>query len=173
VLSWVGAYTLLGYLFSRELDRALLYAMGTGKTILALAAGGLALYVLRKYALRRRFFRELFIARITPEELKQKLDAGEDIAIIEVRHSLDFEADPYTIPGAVRIPSEQLENNPEVPRDREVVVYCSCPSEASSARMAIRLRQRGVTRVRPLTGGFHAWKDRGYPVKLAGRRQSK
>lgn len=125
VLSWVGAYTLLGYIFSRELDRALLYAMGTGKTILALAAGGLVLYVLRKYALRRRFIRELFIARITPEELKRKLDAGEDIAIIDVRHSLDFEADPYIIPGALRIPSEQLESNPEVPRDREVVVYCS------------------------------------------------
>jgi rhodanese-related sulfurtransferase len=172
-ISWVGAYTLLGYIFSRELDRALLYAMGTGKTILVLAAGGLALYVLRKYALRRRFIRELFVARITPEELKRKLDAGEDIAIIDVRRSRDFETDPYIIPGALRIPSEQLESDPDVPHDREVVVYCSCPTEASSARVAIRLQQRGVTRVRPLSGGFHAWKDLGYPVKLAGGRQSK
>ncbi len=45
--------------------------------------------------------------------------------IIDVRHSLDFEADPYLIPGALRIPSEQLESYPEVPKDREVVVYCT------------------------------------------------
>ena len=54
-----------------------------------------------------------------------KLDAGEDIVVIDVRHSLDFEADPYIIPGALIIPLEQLESYPEVPRDREIVVYCS------------------------------------------------
>jgi rhodanese-related sulfurtransferase len=75
--------------------------------------------------LRRRFLRELSIARITPEELKQKLDSGDNIMIIDVRHSLDFEADPYIIPGALRIPSEQLEGYPEVSKDREVVVYCT------------------------------------------------
>jgi hypothetical protein len=96
-----------------------------GKTLSMLVVGALALYILRKYILRRRFLRELFVARITPEELKQKMDAGEDIAVIDVRHSLDFEADPYIIPGALIIPSEQLESHPEVPRDREIVVYCS------------------------------------------------
>jgi hypothetical protein len=96
-----------------------------GKTLSVLVVGGLSVYILRKYALRRRFLRQLSIARITPEELKRKLDAGEDILIIDVRHALDFEADPYIIPGAVRIPSEQLENHPEVPSDREVVLYCT------------------------------------------------
>ena len=63
--------------------------------------------------------------RISPEELKQKLDSGEDIAIIDVRHALDFEADPYIIPGAQRIPYEQSESYAEVPKDREIVVYCT------------------------------------------------
>ena len=85
----------------------------------------LSIYILRKYSLRRRFLRQLFVARVTPEELKKKLDSGEDVMIIDVRHSLDFEADPYIIPGALRIPSEQLESYPEVPKDREVVVYCT------------------------------------------------
>jgi rhodanese-related sulfurtransferase len=88
-------------------------------------AGGLSIYILRKYSLRRRFLRQLLVARITPEELKQKLDSGEDITMIDVRHALDFEADPYIIPGTLRIPSEQLESYPEVPKDREVVVYCT------------------------------------------------
>ena len=125
IIAWIGSYVLFGYIFSKELDRALDYAAGMGKTLSVLVFGGLALYILRKYALRRRFLRELFVARITPEELKQKLDDGEDIVVIDVRHSLEFEADPYIIPGALIIPSEQLESHPDVPRDREIVVYCS------------------------------------------------
>jgi hypothetical protein len=122
---WVGSFTAFGYLFSKELDRALDYAASMGNTLFLLVAGVLSIYILRKYFLRRRFFRQLFAARVTPEELKQKLDSGEDIMIIDVRHSLDFEADPYIIPGALRISSEQLESYPEVPKDREVVVYCT------------------------------------------------
>ncbi len=122
---WVGAYTLIGYIFSKEVDRALAFAAGMGKMLLVLVVAGLSLYILRKYVLRRRFLRELAIARITPEELKRKLDAGEDILIIDVRHTLDFEADPSVIPGALRIPLERFETHPDIPRDREVVVYCT------------------------------------------------
>jgi membrane protein DedA with SNARE-associated domain len=122
---WVGSYTMFGYLLSEELDRASSYAASTGKVLLLLVAGGLSLYVLRKYFLRRSFLRELSVARITPEELKRKLDTGEDVTIIDVRHALDFEADPYIIPGTLRIPSEQLESYPAVPKDREVVVFCT------------------------------------------------
>jgi len=122
---WVGSFTALGYLFSEQLDHALAYAAHMGNALLLLVAGGLSIYILRKYSLRRRFLRQLFVARITPEELKQKLDSGEDIVVIDVRHALDFEADPYIIPGTLRIPSEQLESYPEVPKDREVVVYCT------------------------------------------------
>ena len=122
---WVGSFTALGYLFSEELDYALAYTERMGNLLLLLVAGGLSIYILRKYSLRRRFLRELFVARITPEELKQKLDSGEDIMMIDVRHALDFKADPYIIPGALRIPSEQFESYPQVPKDREVVVYCT------------------------------------------------
>ena len=122
---WVGSYTAFGYLLSEELERASAYAASMGNVLLLFVAGGLSLYVLRKYLLRRRFLRELAVARITPEELKGKLDAGEHIVIVDVRHALDFEADPFKIPGALRIPSEQVESYPDVPADREVVVYCT------------------------------------------------
>jgi len=125
ILAWISAYTLFGFLFSKELDRALLYAVGMGKMLFALVAGALTLYILRKYALRQRFLREISITRITPEELKRKLDAGEVIVIVDVRHSLDFEADPFLIPGALRIPLEQVENHLDVLRDNEIVVYCT------------------------------------------------
>ena len=122
---WVGSFTALGYLFSEQLDHALAYTARMGHALLFLLAGGLSIYILRKYSLRRRFLKQLLVARITPEELKQKLDSGEEITMIDVRHALDFEADPYIIPGTLRIPSEQPESYPEVPKDREVVVYCT------------------------------------------------
>lgn len=125
MLLWASAYVLFGFVFSEELDRALAYALGMGRTLFVLAVGGLSFYILRKYVMRRRFLRQLSVARITPEELKQKLDAGEDILIIDVRHSLDFEADPDVIPGALRIPFEQMEGQSDVPTDREIVVYCT------------------------------------------------
>ncbi|MGC1455109.1 MAG: VTT domain-containing protein [Nitrospirota bacterium] len=125
IFIWVGSYTILGYIVSTELDRVLEYASGMGTTLLVLIAGGLTIYILWKYASRRRFFRELRIARITPEELKRKLDAGERVLIIDVRHSVDFDADPYIIPGAHRIPFEQAGNRVNVADDRDVVVYCT------------------------------------------------
>ncbi|HXY61369.1 MAG TPA: VTT domain-containing protein [Nitrospirota bacterium] len=125
ILIWVGTYTLIGYIFSEELETTLAYGMGMGRTLSVFVVGGVAIYTLRKYALRRRFIRELSIARITPEELKKKLDGGEDIMIIDVRHKLDFETDPFVIPGALRISFEQADSNPAVSKDREVVVYCT------------------------------------------------
>lgn len=122
---WIGAYTLVGYIFSEELDHALAFAMGMGKMLVVLMAAVLSLYMLWKYVLRRRFLQELAIARITPEELKRKLDAGEDMLIIDVRHALDFQADSSVIPGALRIPLERFETHPDIPRGREVVVYCT------------------------------------------------
>jgi rhodanese-related sulfurtransferase len=54
----------------------------------------------------------------------------------------------------------------EIPRDRDIVLYCSCPNEVSSARVALRLQRRGFTRVRPLLGGIDAWRERHYPMEM-------
>jgi membrane protein DedA with SNARE-associated domain len=124
-LLWIGTYSLVGFIFSEELDRALDYAGSMGKTLFALVAAGLTIYILWKYYLRRRFLRQIVMARITPDELKQKLEAGENILIIDVRHSLDFEADPHVIPGALRMSLDQAESYPALSSDRETVVYCT------------------------------------------------
>ncbi len=106
------------------------------------------------------------MARIIPTELKQKLDMHEAVTIVDLRHSLDFLPEPYIIPGAIRIPMENLDKQQsQIPRDREVVLYCTCPNEASSAMTAIKLRKFGITRVRPLQGGFHTWRELGLPLE--------
>jgi len=125
-----------------------------------------AVPILRRHIVKQRVLEQLRIGRITPEELKRKLDAKEHIAILDLRHPLDFLPQPYTIPGAIRIPVEQLEaRHQEIPRDRELILYCTCPNEASSAMTAVKLRRYGFKQVRLLEGGFHAWMERGFPVK--------
>jgi len=54
----------------------------------------------------------------------------------------------------------------EIPRDRDVILYCSCPNEESSARAALLLRRNGIVSVHPLLRGFDAWRERNYPTEL-------
>ena len=94
--------------------------------LLGLLIAILASYIAYKFIARQRFLRELRIGRITVAELKKKIDEGEDLVIVDLRHSLDFEADPETIPGAFRMDATELqEKNDLLPRDREVILYCT------------------------------------------------
>ncbi len=123
---WAGGYLGLGFAFSGEIERVAARASALGSKLGVLLIGSLAGYIAYKYVARQRFLRELRIARVTVEELKQKLDAGEEIVIVDLRHSLDFEADPQTIPGAFHLDAKELqEKNDRLPRDREVVLYCT------------------------------------------------
>jgi len=123
---WVGLFAGLGYLFSDQLEVIAYHAFRLGALFLVILIGSLAAYIVWKYIQRRRFLRQLRIARITPEELKSKLDAGEELTILDVRHSLEFKAEPQTIPGALFWPLERLEKGqPPIPPDREVILYCN------------------------------------------------
>lgn len=123
---WSLVFAGLGYVFDSQLERIAQAADRLGDGLLVLLLAAFAVYLAAKYARRRRFLRELNVARIAPEELKQKLESGERIEIVDLRHAIDFEADPVTIPGATRIPMEELEGrHGEISRDREVVLYCT------------------------------------------------
>jgi membrane protein DedA with SNARE-associated domain len=125
-LVWAGGFAALGYLFSYQHEPIGVYAARMGGWLVVILAAALAAYIGWKYLERHRFLRELRIARITPEELKQRLDSGEEITILDLRQSLDFEADPETLPGAVHFDPDQLDHrHNQIPRDRSVVLYCT------------------------------------------------
>src|SRR4029077_8396630 len=89
---------------------------------LAIVAGGLAGYIAYKFISRRRFLRELRTARIGADELKARIDSGEALVIVDLRHPLDVEAEPETIPGAFRMDAEKLQQKPDwLSLDREVI----------------------------------------------------
>jgi len=125
-LLWAGTFLGLGYVFSGEIERIAEHALRLGGWLLALLIALLASYIAYKFIARQRFLRELRIGRISVDELKKKIDDGEDLVIVDLRHSLDFEADPETIPGAFRMDAKELqEKNDRLPRDREVILYCT------------------------------------------------
>jgi membrane protein DedA with SNARE-associated domain len=125
-LLWAGSFLGLGYIFSGEIERVAEHAERLGGGLVVLLVAVLAAYIAYKFIARQRFLRELRISRITPEELKQKIDNGEHLVIVDLRHSLDFEAEPETIPGAFRMDAKELEEkNDRLPRDREVILYCT------------------------------------------------
>jgi membrane protein DedA with SNARE-associated domain len=125
-LIWSFLFVGLGYVLDQHLVTISQLAGRLGDWLFVLLAGAFAVYLAAKYVRRQHFIRALDVARITPEELKQKLDAGEMIEIVDLRHKLDFEAQPETIPGAIPIPVEDLdERHDEIPRDREIVLYCT------------------------------------------------
>jgi len=123
---WAGAFLLLGYIFSGQIEVIAERAASLGSWLMVLIVAALGGYVAWKFIGRQRFLRELRIGRITPEELKEKIDAGEELVIVDLRHSLDFEADPETIPGAFRMDVKELEVKHErLPPNREVILYCT------------------------------------------------
>lgn len=125
-LLWAGAGIAAGYLFRAQLEQIATLALRLGSWLVLLMGGALGAYIAWKYAHRRRFLRQLRIARIAPQELMQKLQAGENVVVVDLRHLIDIEADNLKVPGALHLLPEELElRHQEIPRDRDIVLYCT------------------------------------------------
>lgn len=161
-----GAGLALGLAFRDEVDWLLdrLSALG-GHAMLAVGVL-LAAYVLYRLAQRWLFLRSLRTARISAQELAGMMSRGDDPIVLDVRTRSHRLADGRRIPGARAVDLDALEGTlSEVPREREVVVYCACPNEATAAKVALALRARGFRKVRPLAGGIDAWVSAGLAVQ--------
>lgn len=125
-LLWAGTFLGLGFAFSGEIERFAARAESMHGWGLAIVVGGLGCYIAYKFIARQRFLRELRIARIGVDELKARIDSGEGLVIVDLRHALDVAADPETIPGAFRMDAEELQrSNDRLPHDREVILFCT------------------------------------------------
>jgi rhodanese-related sulfurtransferase len=156
----------LGFLFKNEIEKIAAAVASIGGSALMLLVGLVALYLGYKYLRRRLVLRELRMARITAAELREKQAAGENLVILDLRSSAEYARDPDLILGARHLGMGDVEKRyQEIPRDCEVIVYCSCPNEVTAARAALLLRRKGITRVRPLLGGLDAWRESDFPLQ--------
>jgi membrane protein DedA with SNARE-associated domain/rhodanese-related sulfurtransferase len=164
-LLYCGAFILLGYLFSSQITEIGAALSRIGGSLLTVIIVLIVLYVAYKYWERRRLLQKMRMAKITVDELGQMLDAGQNPFILDMRSVIELEQDPAIIRGAIHVAMDELDTRPkEFPRDREIIVYCDCPNEESSAKTALILHQRGFEHVRPLLGGIEAWRQGKHPM---------
>jgi membrane protein DedA with SNARE-associated domain/rhodanese-related sulfurtransferase len=163
-LLWAGGYVGTGWLFRRQLEDVVAALSRFGGWI-GIALGAVALaYLVSKFVRMWRNFHAYRTHRITPRELKQRMDAGEPLVVVDLR--ADFERQEGCIPGAVAVAYQDVDSLLPVIGTREVVFYCSCPDELTSVRAALRLKRHGLTRLHALQGGFSGWRALGFPVDV-------
>ncbi|HUY80262.1 MAG TPA: VTT domain-containing protein [Acidobacteriaceae bacterium] len=165
IMLWGLSFTLTGRFFGDVLKQhpnAFAWVARFGVVLFVLL---LVAFVVWRFLRQKAFMNEIRMARVAPEEVKAMLDDGKPVFIVDLRHPLDYLPDPRTIPGAILLsPDKLVARCAEIPRDRDVILFCTCPSEATAAKMALTIRRMGVSRVRPLLGGFDEWKRLGYPL---------
>ena len=164
---WVGTFMTLGAIFHDSIDDILHFLSTMGMTAVLVIAAVFGVIIGVKFYERRRFYKALRMARITVEELKTLIDDGQEPLIVDAR-SRTAQQMEAAIPGALLYNREAPGDVfLDISRDRPIIVYCSCPNEATAAVVAKQLISHGFREVRPLIGGLDAWNDL-HPVQPAG-----
>jgi membrane protein DedA with SNARE-associated domain/rhodanese-related sulfurtransferase len=166
---WVGAGLTAGILFKSQIGAFLTHLDRIGGVTGLVIVGALLAYIAYKWWERERFFKTMRMARISVSELSDLMQAGADPIVVDVRSDTARSLEPRWIPGAIHVPVDAVGRHiGHLPRDREIILYCTCPSEASAARVAKVLVNHGFKLVRPLFGGLDAWVAAGYAVEGTG-----
>jgi len=102
------------------------------------------------------------ISRITKEDLKQRLDGPAPPVLVDARLKYPYEHSTVRLPGAIRCRAG--DPPPDLPRDREIVVYDSDPHELASSHVAAELIRQGFHAVM-LKGGIADWLAANLPTE--------
>ncbi len=162
---WIIAGIGGGALFGRQVEYILAKVQDYGTTAIIVIVVLLAAYIAFKWWERHRFYAALRMARISVADLYRLMGEGTRPVVVDVRSHIARSLQPRRIPGALLVPLDAVEGHvKDLPRDRDIILYCACPNEASAANAAKLLMNHGFTRVRPLHGGLDAWIEAGYAV---------
>lgn len=169
-LLWAEAFLLAGRFFGDVAQKSAAFFHWLGRFAFAIFVLMVLGFVAYRILKQKKFLQQVRDLRLEPQDLKKMMDMAAEQGntppfIVDLRHPLDYLPDPRVLPGALRIgPNELRQHSEIIPRDRDVVLYCTCPSEETSAKLALQLHKLGIYRVRPLRGGFDGWKNAGYPL---------
>jgi membrane protein DedA with SNARE-associated domain/rhodanese-related sulfurtransferase len=163
---WAGAAIGAGALLHPDIERLSVQMMEMGNTAVIVVAVLLVLYLAAKWWQRQRFNRAMRMQRLRVEQLQELFVLGKQPIVIDVRSASIRALGTQVIPGALAIALDEWQSLlPELKHDRDIIVYCSCPNEASAAVLARRLADKGYHRALPLLGGIDAWVSAGYPTE--------
>ena len=115
---------------------------------------------------RTRDRREMERYSITPEALHALLASDQEVLVIDARLPLDLLGDSVIIPGALRLTPQEVRENPSLPpKEKDLVVYCTCPSDETNRTVLHRALAMGFLRIKFLKGGLQGWRAKGFPVE--------
>jgi len=165
---WSAAYCLLGYLFANRVDMASAMLGHVNGALAALVVAPIVCYVLWRAWELFRMMHQLRIRTISPALLQEKLALGKKVVVVDLllcETDIAAVATPG-VPGAIRLDPARLRTSSKVhvPDDVEIVLYCSSPKEITSARVAVSLRHKGISKVWVLEGGLKAWQKLNLPL---------
>ena len=169
-LIWALAYVVAGFFFGDLAKRSGAFFAMLGHFAVAIVVLMVLGLMFQRIWKQRRFLMSVRELRLEPAELLDMIETADRQGnippyIVDLRHPLDYLPDPRVLPHTVRVsPSELTAHQTLIPRDRDIILYCTCPSEETSAKVALQLHSLGINRVRPLRGGFEGWRDLGYPL---------
>lgn len=169
-MAWSSAYMVAGYAFHDQLNRIAADSAKAGEFLGLAVIAGIGCLVAMRLIRWYRFLHEFKLGQITAEALRDKLEAGHHILLLDLQGGEGLPIHPMAIPGSVRMDPRRLEwyikqyRDKNLSTEREVILYGAGSRESTSARVALALQQRGFQKVRPLSGGLQAWRNRGYPV---------
>jgi membrane protein DedA with SNARE-associated domain/rhodanese-related sulfurtransferase len=165
--AWLGICIMGGMMFRRQIEQLMPHLADFGLAAVSVFCVLLVTYIAYKWWERMRFYSVLRMAQIDVGDLSRLMDKPPPPLIIDVRSATAVRLEPRRIPGALHIPLTEVHQQlKDLPRDRDIISYCTCPNEASAAQVAKILMDNGFKKVRPLHGGLDAWVAAGYAVDL-------
>jgi membrane protein DedA with SNARE-associated domain/rhodanese-related sulfurtransferase len=157
-LIWTLVFMALGVAFAGQIQIVLDFMTEFGTIAAVAVAIVLAVMISARWLKRRWMLSERYAPRIAVTELRELIRRGEAPIVIDVRSSVATMHDARRLPGAISTTLAQLPlTAAELPRDREIVLYCNCPNEVSALRGVRILADHGLHRSRALVGGLDAW----------------
>jgi membrane protein DedA with SNARE-associated domain/rhodanese-related sulfurtransferase len=155
-----------GYFFSDNIESYVRVFTPYRGRLMKVALSALAIYLLYKLIRRQLFLKRLSVLRMTPEEAQSQMKDAKNPVFIDLRTPMQIQMFPFSIQGSLRIAVAELETRlEELPRHSSIILFCDCPNEVSSARMALLLKKHGFDQARPLQGGISLWKERNLPLE--------
>lgn len=125
-LLWAGIFVGLGAYFHTEVENIIKAAAEFGVVAGASLAGLVIAYFAYKIIVRQRFLRTLRMRKLTPQDVYERIERGDDLHIIDLRHDYDVKALPHLLPNALRVPMEAIEQHaPRIPRDSDILLCCN------------------------------------------------
>jgi membrane protein DedA with SNARE-associated domain/rhodanese-related sulfurtransferase len=168
-LIWSAAFLIPGWIFSTQIQAVLDALADAGAAALLVLLVAVVAGIALRYWRRRAMLMAVDIPRVTVDELHELMASEAPPVVIDVRSAAGTEIEPRRIPGAIVVHLQDMKKNrgiPDLPADRDVILYCNCPNEVSAALGARLLAAQGVRQPRPLAGGLEAWLASGRPTQV-------